>query len=38
MSKDHQFNICLLRFGSAKASTMGEEGAVPEDGAIALYP
>lgn len=31
-------NVCLLHLGSAKASTMGEEGTVPEDGAIALYP
>lgn len=28
----------LLRMGGAKASTMGQEGLVPEDGAIAFDP
>lgn len=34
----NRFAVRLLTLGGAKASTMGEEGVVPEDGAIALYP
>lgn len=34
----HLFGVRLLVLGGAKASTMGQEGLVEEDGAIAYNP